>query len=127
MANDGDVLFWIVQMWCIPVAAWREKLSPDVECRGEKMRYQNQPVLDEWQLCVWQADAHLGYRAVAGAPCVKGKIVQAVTVKCEVCLWGVCVLLCFIEPVVGGMGRGLLIKGLLTWGFRPIHTLKLPP
>ena len=41
----------------------------------------------------------------------------------------VCVLLCFIEPNStnsGGHGsRGLLIKGLLTWGFRPIHTL--PP
>jgi hypothetical protein len=32
-----------------------------------------------------------------------------------------CALLCFIEPVVGGLGRGLLIKGLLTWGFRPNH------
>jgi hypothetical protein len=33
----------------------------------------------------------------------------------------VCVLLCFIEPVVGAWG--LLITGLLTWGFRPIHAL----
>ena len=39
----------------------------------------------------------------------------------------VCVLLCFIEPNStnsGGHGsRGLLIKGLLAWGFRPTHTL----
>ena len=34
----------------------------------------------------------------------------------------VCVLLCFIELRVGGMGRGLLIKGLI-WGFSPIYTL----
>jgi hypothetical protein len=45
----------------------------------------------------------------------------------------VCVLLCFIEPIVGGLGtnsggpRGLLIKGLLTWEFRPNHTLQVAP
>ena len=38
----------------------------------------------------------------------------------------VVVLLCFIEPVVGGLGRGLLIKGLLTWGFRP-NCISHPP
>jgi hypothetical protein len=76
MANDGDVLFLIVRMWCIPVIVWRERLGPHVEGRGAKMRYQNQPVVHELQLCGWQSVVHFGDRAVAGALCAKGKIVD---------------------------------------------------
>ena len=76
MANDGDVLFLIVRMWCIPVAVWHERLGPHVEGRGAKMRYQSQPVVDELQWCGWQAGAHFGGHAVAGALCAKGKIVD---------------------------------------------------
>ena len=76
MASDGDVWFLIVRMWCIPVDVWRERLGPHVEGRGAKMRYQRQPVVREVLLCRWQSVVYVCDRAVAGALCAKGKIID---------------------------------------------------
>ena len=76
MANDGDVLFVIVRMSCIPVDVWRERLGLHVEGRGAKMRYQRQPVVREMLWCRWQSVVYVCDRAVAGALCAKGKIVD---------------------------------------------------